>query len=307
MPGLTPAGAATGVFSTAGCLADGARGGAAALAALGFDDAPPIDVPEAEDAPYAMTPLWAVPGKGRAWLDFQNDVTVKDVRLAAQENFRSVEHMKRYTTQGMATDQGKNSNVAALAVLADATGRGIPETGTTTFRPPYTSRLHRRDGGGRRRARASRRSGFTTSHAAAVERGAPMIEAGLWYRPSYFPRAGEATWREACDREVAMVRDAVGVCDVSTLGKIDIQGPDAARVPRFRLYQHLLDPEAGARALRPDAARGRARDGRRHHRAAGRAALPDDHDHRRGGPVMRHLEFVQQALVPRSRRAHRSR
>lgn len=74
-------------------------------------------------------------GKGRAWLDYQNDVTVKDVRQSVQENFKSVEHMKRYTTQGMAIDQGKNSNVAALAILADATGRGIPETGTTTFRP----------------------------------------------------------------------------------------------------------------------------------------------------------------------------
>jgi hypothetical protein len=78
-----------------------------------------------------------VEGKGRAWLDFANDVTTKDVKLAAQEGFTSVEHMKRYTTQGMAPDQGKSSNIAALALLADTTGRGIPETGTTTYRPPF--------------------------------------------------------------------------------------------------------------------------------------------------------------------------
>jgi methylglutamate dehydrogenase subunit C len=154
-------------------------------------------------------------------------VTVKDVHLAAQENFRSVEHMKRYTTQGMATDQGKNSNVAALAILADTTGRTIPETGTTTFRPPYTPVSIAAMGAGSYGAGFAPQR-FTTSHTAAVDRGAPMIEAGLWYRPSYFPKPGETTWRQSCDREVAMVRTAVGVCDVSTLGKIDIQGPDAA-------------------------------------------------------------------------------
>ncbi len=131
--------------------------------------------------------------------------------------------MKRYTTQGMAPDQGKNSNVAALAVLADATGRGIPETGTTTFRPPYVpTSIAAMGAGGRAEGFAPQR--FTTSHAASVDRGAPMIEAGLWYRPSYFPRPGEQSWRQSCDREVGYVRAAVGVCDVSTLGKIDIQG-----------------------------------------------------------------------------------
>ncbi len=142
-----------------------------------------------------------MPGKGRAWLDFQNDVTVKDVKLAAQENFRSVEHMKRYTTQGMATDQGKNSNVGALAVLADATGRSIPGTGSTTFRPPYTPvSIAAMGAGSYGHGFAPER--FTTSHAATLERGAPMIEAGLWFRPSYFPRPGEKTWRQSCDREV---------------------------------------------------------------------------------------------------------
>ncbi|NNF72352.1 MAG: sarcosine oxidase subunit alpha, partial [Rhodobacteraceae bacterium] len=226
VPGLESAGAAAGFFSTHGALESGQAAAKVALADLGFK-APDLALPQAEDVPYRMSPLWTVPGKGRAWLDFQNDVTVKDVVQAAKENFRSVEHMKRYTTQGMATDQGKNSNVAALAILADATGRTIPETGTTTFRPPFTPvAIVAMAAGAQGQGFQPERK--TTSHAKSVAMGAPMIEAGLWFRPSYFPRAGEKTWRAACDREVRMVRETVGICDVSTLGKIDIQGPDAA-------------------------------------------------------------------------------
>ena len=227
VPGLQAAGAANGTFTTHGCLAAGHLAAAAALEALGLK-APKIDLPRAEGLPYAIEPLWAVDGKGRAWLDFANDVTTKDVKLAATEGYTSVEHMKRYTTQGMAPDQGKNSNVGALAVLADATGRGISETGTTTFRPPYTPvSIAAMGAGGRGAGFAPQR--FMTSDQASRDRGAPMVEAGLWYRPSYFPKPGETTWAEACTREVAMVRSAVGVADVSTLGKIDIQGRDAAR------------------------------------------------------------------------------
>ncbi|MGB5557374.1 MAG: sarcosine oxidase subunit alpha family protein, partial [Paracoccaceae bacterium] len=231
VPGLDVAGAAAGVFSTKGALKSGFYRAKLALEDLGFK-VPSIPTPAADDSAYALAACWAVPGKGRAWLDFQNDVTVKDVKLAAQENFRSVEHMKRYTTQGMATDQGKNSNVAALAVLADATGRTIPETGSTTFRPPYTPvSIAAMGAGAYGHGFAPER--FTTSHAATVERGAPLIEAGLWFRPSFFPRVGEKTWRQSCDREVNMVRQAVGVCDVSTLGKIDVQGKDAAEFLDF--------------------------------------------------------------------------
>lgn len=227
VPGLTAAGAANGTFTSHGCLAAGHAAAEAALADLGLTPAK-LALPRAEGLPYALEPLWAVEGKGRAWLDFANDVTTKDVKLAAQEGYSSVEHMKRYTTQGMAPDQGKNSNVGALAVLADATGRAIPETGITTFRPPYVPvSVAALGAGGRGLGFAPQR--FMTSDQASRDRGAPMIEAGLWYRPSYFPKPGEATWREACDREVAMVRGAVGVADVSTLGKIDIQGRDAAR------------------------------------------------------------------------------
>jgi hypothetical protein len=172
-----------------------------------------------------------VEGKGRAWLDFANDVTTKDVKLAAQEGFTSVEHMKRYTTQGMAPDQGKSSNIAALALLADTTGRGIPETGTTTYRPPFIPvSIGAMAAGAEQKGFAPER--FTTSDR-ALRLGRADDRRGLWYRPSYLPKTGETHWRQSCDREVRMVREAVGVVDVSTLGKIDIQGPDAAEFLDF--------------------------------------------------------------------------
>ncbi|MDQ1849513.1 sarcosine oxidase subunit alpha family protein [Gemmobacter fulvus] len=298
VPGLAPAGSAAGLMSTAACLASGQRAVREALEALGRK-APGLRLPVAEDAPYAIQPLWQVPHAkslwGRAWLDFANDVTVKDVRLAAQENFASVEHMKRYTTQGMAPDQGKSSNVAALAVLADATGRSIPGTGTTTFRPPYTPvSIAALGAGGKGSGFAPQR--FLTSHSATVERGAPMIEAGLWYRPSYFPRPGETTWREACDREVRMVRSSVGVADVSTLGKIDIQGADAARfldlvycntfstLPVGRVRYGLMLREDGM--VLDDGTT--ARLGETHFLMTTTTAA--------AGLVMRHLDFVHQAF-----------
>jgi methylglutamate dehydrogenase subunit C len=293
VPGLTAAGSAAGRFSTQSCLTDGIAAANSALAALGRK-AQTAKPPTAEDVPYTLQPLWSVPGKGRAWLDFANDVTVKDVQLSAQEGFASVEHMKRYTTQGMAPDQGKNSNVAALAVLADATGRGIPETGITTFRPPYVPvSIAAMGAGGRGPGFAPQR--FMTSDQASRDRGAPMIEAGLWYRPSYFPRPGETTWQQACNREVTMVRSTVGIADVSTLGKIDVQGKDAARFLDFvyantfstlpvgkvryglmlREDGHVLDDGTTARL------------GENHYLLTTTTAA--------AGLVMRHLDFVHQA------------
>ncbi|WP_317057393.1 sarcosine oxidase subunit alpha family protein [Roseovarius rhodophyticola] len=294
IPGMTVAGAAKGVFSTAGCLQSGVEAAQAVLDDLGIKRAK-VSLPKAEDGSYEITPLWSVPGKGRAWLDFQNDVTVKDVTQAATENFRSVEHMKRYTTQGMAPDQGKNSNIAALAVLADSMGQGIPETGTTTYRPPFIPvPIAALGAGGQGKGFAPER--FTTSHDRTIALGAPMIEAGLWYRPSYFPQVGETHWRQSCDREVRMVRDAVGVCDVSTLGKIDVQGPDAGAFLDF-VYTGMMSTLKEGRVkyglmLREDG----------HVMDDGTCArLGPDHflvttTTAAAGQVMRHLDFVQQAF-----------
>jgi sarcosine oxidase subunit alpha len=222
-PGLLVGGAAAGVLSTHGAL----RGGRdAAIAALGLTGAAP-DLPEAEDAPVKITPLWHVAhGKGRAWIDQQNDVTVKDVKLAKQENFTSVEHLKRYTTLGMATDQGKTGNVIGLAVMAELTGRSIPETGTTIYRPPYTP-VAMGALAGRSRGKEFKPYRLTPSHFWAKEQGAVFVEVGNWLRTQWVPKAGETEWRQSVDREVLATRKSVGICDVTTLGKIDIQGTDA--------------------------------------------------------------------------------
>ena len=295
-PDMHIAGSAAGVFDTAGCLKTGQDAGIAVAKALG-KTAGARALPDADARPYVIEPLWEVEAKGRAWLDFQNDVTTKDVRQAAAENMQSVEHMKRYTTQGMAPDQGKNSNIGALAILADATGRGIPETGTTTYRPPFVPvPIGAMGAGGADAGLAPER--FLTSHAASIERGAPMIEAGLWYRPSYFPLKGEDTWRQSCDREVGHVRNSVGVCDVSTLGKIDIQGPDAAKLLDF-VYTNTFSTLNIGRVryglmLREDG----------HVMDDGTCArLGTDHflmttTTAAAGLVMRHLEFVTQVLRP---------
>jgi sarcosine oxidase subunit alpha len=297
VPGMTPAGACNGAMSTAACLREGHEVGRAALKALGLRAPRGVTPPEAEDDAGRAQALWYVEGKGRAWLDFANDVTTKDVKLAAQEGFASVEHMKRYTTQGMAPDQGKSSNINALALLADTTGRGIPETGTTTYRPPFIPVTLGAMGA------FAEGHGFaperhTTSHAAATARGAPMIEAGLWYRPSYFPAPGETTWREACDREVTMVRSTVGVVDVSTLGKIDIQGPDAGAFLDF-VYANMFSTLKVGRAryglmLREDGHvmddGTTARLGAHHYVMTTTTAA--------AGQVMAHLDFVLQGLRP---------
>uniref|UniRef100_UPI0026324B3A sarcosine oxidase subunit alpha family protein n=1 Tax=Aliiroseovarius sp. TaxID=1872442 RepID=UPI0026324B3A len=224
--GQSVAGAAKGEMTTAGALSGGAQGAVEALADLGITATVP-DLPEAEDAPVALTPFWHVKGAKRAWLDFQNDVTVKDVNLAQQEGFTSVEHLKRYTTLGMATDQGKTSNMGALAVMAELTGKSIPQTGTTIFRPPYTP-VAMGALAGRAVGKEFHTTRLTPSHKWASEQGAVFVEVGNWLRAQWFPRPGESHWRQSVDREVLQTRKSVGICDVTTLGKIDVQGADAA-------------------------------------------------------------------------------
>jgi hypothetical protein len=225
-PGLVAAGAAAGMLSTHGALAGGQAQAIAALADLGIT-AKADSLPQAEDAPVSIMPKWYVAGgKGRAWIDPQNDVTVKDVKLAQKENFSSVEHLKRYTTLGMATDQGKTGNVLGLAIMAGLTGRTIPETGTTIYRPPYTP-VAMGTLAGRSRGKEFKPFRLTPSHKWAEEQGAVFVEVGMWLRTQWLPKPGETHWRQSVDREVLATRKSVGICDVTTLGKIDIQGTDA--------------------------------------------------------------------------------
>lgn len=227
-------GACNGRFALAEGLEEGLRAGARAAQAAGFGNGEAPAGPATEPEPEApLRPLWVVPGraplgrgKARHFVDFQNDVTVGDVRLAAREGMHSVEHLKRYTATGMGTDQGKTSNVNALAILSQEVNRAIPATGTTTFRPPYTPVSYG--------VLAGRDLGpmldpirVTAIHPWHVAHGAVFEDVGQWKRPWYYPRAGE-TMRDAVARECTAVRTAVGVLDASTLGKIDIQGPDAA-------------------------------------------------------------------------------
>lgn len=218
--GMSVAGAAAGQFSTHNALKSGAK------AALEIKGRLP-KLPIAEDAPVSQTPFWYVQGCSRAWLDQQNDVTVKDVKLSHQEGFRSVEHLKRYTTLGMATDQGKTSNLGGLAIMAELAGKSIPEVGTTIFRPPYTPTAIGALAG-RIKGREFHPTRLTPSHYWAKERGAVFVEVGNWLRAQWFPISGETHWRQSVDREVAQTRASVGVCDCTTLGKIDVQGSDAA-------------------------------------------------------------------------------
>ncbi|MER9256377.1 sarcosine oxidase subunit alpha family protein [Mesorhizobium sp. M0598] len=163
---------------------------------------------------------------GKAFVDFQHDVKLADIDQAHLEGYVSVEHLKRYTTSGMAADQGKTSNLNALARMAELRGLAIPSVGTTTFRPPYTpvtiGAVVGHDHG-----LNFRPTKLTTIHSWHQDNGAVMIETGAWLRPWYYPSRGEDI-NDAYIREAAHVREHVGIVDVSTLGKIAVQGPAAA-------------------------------------------------------------------------------
>ena len=239
-------GAAAGTFALADCLARGFEAGLEAAAEAGFRRkgrsrrAP--KAPAQEEAP--LRPFWVVPstvarGRGtKHFIDLQNDVTVADVALAVREGYRSAEHLKRYTTMGMGTDQGKIGNVTGLAVLSELVDADIPSVGTTTFRPPYTpvgfGLLAGREVGAL--ADPVRKTAIHRWH---EDRGAAFEDVGQWKRPWYFPRAGESM-HDAVNRECLAVRNSVGVMDASTLGKIDIQGPDALRLLNW-VYTNAWD------------------------------------------------------------------
>ena len=224
------AGACRGVFGLQAALSDGYAQGEAAAHAAGYGKAGAhaFAVSALEPAQGGM--LGAAPSaRGAtqpAFVDFQNDVTAKDLALAVREGFRSVEHVKRYTTAGMATDQGKTANMNALGVLSQVTDASIPEIGLTTFRAPYTPVTFGTLAG------PARRDLFdpvrcTPIHGWAEQHGAVFEDVGSWKRAHYYPRAGESM-HDAVKRECTAVRSSVGVFDASTLGKIEIAGRDAA-------------------------------------------------------------------------------
>ncbi|MEQ8481792.1 MAG: sarcosine oxidase subunit alpha [Hoeflea sp.] len=227
--GISLAGSVNGVDGIAACLNDGAVRAASLIQSLGF----PVTAQEFGPVEGDMLcppspPLWSVPGsRGKAFVDFQNDVHTGDLDLAVREGYGDVELAKRYTTNGMATDQGKLSNVNAIGLLAEVRGLSPAEIGTTTFRPFYTpvsfgALTGTAHGGHFRPVRKS------PLHDWAANNGAIFVETGLWYRSSWFTRDGETTWRQSVDREVLNVRRNAGICDVSMLGKIEIMGADAA-------------------------------------------------------------------------------
>ena len=234
------AGAANGHFSLGAVMQDALQQGAeAAGITAASQPLPEVD----QTAEAAMEAVWMMPqGAGvklrsKAWLDFQNDVKVSDVQLAAQEGFESVEHAKRYTTLGMATDQGKLSNINGLAVLAGALNAVIPAVGTTTFRPPYTP-ISMGAIAGAARDEIFQPVRQTPMHDWHIEQGAYMEPVGQWRRPYCYPRADE-THQDAVAREIRQTRNSVGLLDASTLGKLLVQGPDAAKFLDM-LYTNMM-------------------------------------------------------------------
>ena len=283
------AGSAAGRMLLSECLANGAIAGTLKGRAPA--------VPKCRDEAFAVSPLWWVKqAHGKAFIDYQNDSTAKDLPLAAREGYRDIELAKRYTTTGMATDQGKLGNVNAVAILAEATGRSMDQVGTTTFRPFYTPVAFG--------AFAGPFTGHhfqpvrkTPLHDWANELGAVFVETGLWMRSSWFPHAGE-DWLASAAREVVATRNNVGICDVSTLGKIDVQGKDAG-VFLDKLYCNTFSTLAVGKAryglmLRED---GIVTDD------GTTSRLAEDHyvmttTTANAAKVMAQMEFAHQALFP---------
>jgi sarcosine oxidase subunit alpha len=220
------AGACGGVYTLADVLADGFAAGAKAAGGTARRGFATEGAPATGGGFAGVLPHGRNPASVRAFIDFQNDATAKDIALAVAEGFRSIEHIKRYTTTGMATDQGKTSNMNALGLAAGILARPIAEIGTTTFRMPYTPVTFGAFAG-YARGDLFDVARHTPIHEWAVAQGAVFEDVSLWRRARYFPRAGE-TMGQAVARECTAVREAAGIFDASTLGKIEVTGPDAA-------------------------------------------------------------------------------
>jgi sarcosine oxidase, subunit alpha len=227
------AGCANGALALGGVLSDAQAVGAEAAKAAGFKPKRSKAATGETTTEAPLEPVWLMPARAeidlrmKSWLDFQNDVKVSDVQLAAREGYESVEHTKRYTTLGMATDQGKLSNINGLATLADALGAEIPSVGTTTFRPPYTP-ISMGAIAGEARAEIFQPIRKTPLHDWHDAHGADWEPVGHWRRPYAFVRSGESV-HDAVMREVTNTRENLGLLDASTLGKLIVKGPDAGR------------------------------------------------------------------------------
>ncbi len=232
-PFVITAGVANGHLFTAEAVSDGWAAGRAAAKAAGHTKRGG-QAPMGEDAAEGpIAPVWLMPQgashalRAKAWLDFQNDVKVSDVQLAAQEGFESVEHAKRYTTLGMATDQGKLSNINGLAILSQSLNADIPNVGTTTFRPPYTP-ISMASIAGVARDELFQPVRMTPISDWSNANGADNEPVGQWRRPFAYLRDGESV-HDAVNREVKNTRENLGLLDASTLGKLIVKGPDAGK------------------------------------------------------------------------------
>ncbi len=226
--GAISAGAANGTFALGRCLGEGLSAANTVLSRLGAV-CPDVTLPVVDEgAELPAEPFWYTTSAStdKQWVDFQYDVKVSDLELAKRENFVSVEHVKRYTTNGMCLDQGKTSNVNALAVMSELLRKPIPEVGTTKFRPPYHPTTIAAYGGLNTGKRYAPRR-YMPAHAWHVTNGARIEDYGGWERPAYYLQSGESE-AEAVRREVLAVRNGVGLLEASPLGKIEVVGPDAA-------------------------------------------------------------------------------
>ena len=228
------AGSCNGTYSLNGCLKEGFAAGCDAAQQSGFNVDSLSNEEKARDLTQGpLRPIWILPcehpigqGSKKHFHELHNDSTVGDIELAAREGYESVEHLKRYTTTGMGTDQGKTSNLNALTVMSGLRGVPVPEVGTTTFRPPYTPLTFGSIVGHDRRGLFLQKR-KTAMHPWHVKNQAVFEDVGDWKRPWYFPKPGE-DMDAAVQRECLEVRKTCGILDASTLGKIDIQGKDSA-------------------------------------------------------------------------------
>ena len=226
----TSVGAANGSFTLEESLKNGFENGSN-LSAKITDTKTEIAIPNVNEKKYgAHDKFWCMPlpknENPKRFVDFQNDVSVSDIEIALREGYRSIEHVKRYTTLGMATDQGRTSNLNGLQLVSNIENKIVPEVGHTTFRPPFTP-ITIGTIVGREVGMEYMPTRKTPMHEWHEKNNAVFVDAGAWKRPRYY-KEGNETLFEASKREAKNVRENVGICDVTTLGKIDIKGPDAA-------------------------------------------------------------------------------